>query len=133
MTLPSCSQFKLTDEIPDDWKLANIMPIYKKGQKDDPGNYRPVSLTSVLCKIMEEIIPSTITQHMQDNQGIKPSQYGFMKGRSCLTNLISFCGLMDERRAVDVIYLYVSEVFDTISHSIFLEKLAAYGLDEWIL
>ena len=67
-----------------------MTPIYKKGQKDDPGNYRPVSLTSVPRKLMEQLILSTITQHMQDNQMIRPSQHGFMKGRSCLTNLISF-------------------------------------------
>ncbi|KAK4824553.1 hypothetical protein QYF61_016157 [Mycteria americana] len=73
-----------------DWRLANVAPIYKKGQKEDPGNYRPVSLTSVLGKIMEQIILSAITRHVQDNQGIRPSQHGFMKGRSYLTNLISF-------------------------------------------
>jgi len=64
-------------------------PIYKKGQKDDPGNYRSVSLTSVPGKIMEQLILSVLTRHVKDNQGIRPSQHGFMKGRSCLTNLIS--------------------------------------------
>ncbi|GAB0182246.1 mitochondrial enolase superfamily member 1 [Grus japonensis] len=78
----------LTREVPVDWKLANVMPIYRKGQKEDPGNYRPVSLTSVLGKVMEQIILSVITQHVQVNQGIRPSQHGFVKGRSCLTNLI---------------------------------------------
>ncbi|GAB0175910.1 mitochondrial enolase superfamily member 1 [Grus japonensis] len=66
------------------------MPTHKKGQKEDPGNYRPVSLTSVLGKVMEQIILSAITWHLQDNQVIRPSQHGFMKDRSCLTNLISF-------------------------------------------
>ncbi|KFP53283.1 hypothetical protein N323_11690, partial [Cathartes aura] len=72
----------LTGEIPVDWKLANVMPIYKegrkedlgnyrkKGQKEDPGNYRPVSLTSMLGKVMEQIILSALTQHVQDNQVI---------------------------------------------------------------
>ena len=85
----------LTGEVPTDWKLANVTPIYKKGRKDDPGNYRPVSLTSVPGKLMEQLIQSTITQHMQDNQMIRPSQHGFMKGRSCLTNLISFYDRVD--------------------------------------
>ena len=67
-----------------------MTPIYKKGQKDDLGNYRPVSLMSVPGKPMEQLILSTIIQHMQDKQTIRPSQHGFMKGRSCLTNLISF-------------------------------------------
>ncbi|GAB0182881.1 mitochondrial enolase superfamily member 1 [Grus japonensis] len=76
----------ITCAVPVDWKLANIAPIYKKGQKEDPGNYRPVSLTSVPGKVTEQIILSAI----QDNQVIRPSQRGFMKGRFCLTNLISF-------------------------------------------
>ncbi|KFO92424.1 hypothetical protein N320_00828, partial [Buceros rhinoceros silvestris] len=60
----------LTGEAPVDWRLANVTPICKKGQKEDPGNYRPLSLTSVLGKVMEQIILSAITQHVQDNQVI---------------------------------------------------------------
>ena len=80
----------LTGEVPEDWRLANVTPIYKKGCREDPGNYRPVSLTSVPGKIMEQIVLREITQHVQDNWAIRPSQHGFIKGRSCLTNLISF-------------------------------------------
>jgi len=78
---------------------------------------------------MERFILSALTRSVKDNQGFRPSQHVFMKGRSCLTNLISFYDhvtcLVDEGKAVDVVYLEFSKVFDTVSHSILLERLAA--------
>ncbi|PKU43222.1 hypothetical protein llap_6460 [Limosa lapponica baueri] len=65
-------------------RLANVMPIYKKVQKGDPGNYRPASLTSMMGKVMEQIIFSAITWHIRDSQAIRPRQHGFMKGKSWL-------------------------------------------------
>ncbi|GAB0205013.1 mitochondrial enolase superfamily member 1 [Grus japonensis] len=128
----------LTREVPVDWSLAIMMPIYKKSQKEGPGNYSPGSLTLVLGKVMEQIILSAITWHIQGNQAIRPNQHGFMKHKSCLTNPISFYDkvtcLVDEGKAVDVVYLDFSKAFATgISHSILLEKLAAHGLDRHML
>ena len=80
-------------EVPTDWKLASVIPIYKKGVREDPGNYRPVSLTSVTSvpgKIMEKIILGTIERHVKNNAIIGHSRHGFPNGKSCLINLISF-------------------------------------------
>ena len=86
---------------------------------------------------MEQRSLSAITQCVQDNKVIRPSQHGFMKGRSCLPNQISFCDkvtlLADEGEAMDVVYLDFSKDLDTISRSILLEKLAARGLDGYTL
>ncbi|PKU39375.1 rna-directed dna polymerase from mobile element jockey- hypothetical protein [Limosa lapponica baueri] len=71
----------LTEEVLVDWKLTNVTPIYKKGRKEDPGNYRPVSLTLVPGQAMDQIILSAITWHVQDNQVIMLSQHGFMFGK----------------------------------------------------
>ena len=78
----------LTQEVTVGWRLPNVTPIYKKGRKKDPGNYRPVSLTLVLEKVMEQIVMSAITGYIQDNWESRPSQGGFMKGGSCLTDMI---------------------------------------------
>ena len=73
-----------------DWKLQNISPLFKKGSKDDPGNYRPISLTSVPGKMLESIIADDMMSHLEHNKLILDSQHGFRSGRSCLTNLVDF-------------------------------------------
>ncbi|KAJ7400289.1 RNA-directed DNA polymerase from mobile element jockey-like protein [Pitangus sulphuratus] len=76
-------------EVSADWKLVNV-PIFKKAKKECPKNYRSVSLTSVTSKVMENIILGSIEKHLENNTVIGHSQHGFMRLKSCLTNLISF-------------------------------------------
>ncbi|GAB0178098.1 mitochondrial enolase superfamily member 1 [Grus japonensis] len=124
-----------TGEVPEDWRKASVTPVFKKGKKDDPGNYRPVSLTSIPGKVMEQLFLGVISKHMEEQKVIRSGQHGFTKGKSCLTNLIAFYDGMtswvDEGRAVNVVYLDFSKAFDTDSHNILIGKLRKCGLDEW--
>jgi hypothetical protein len=126
--------------VPKDWRRANVVAVYKKGPRDCPGNYRPISLTSQVCKVMESILKDEIVKHLEKFKLINSSQHGFMKGKSCLTNLLEFLhsisSQVDNGEAVDVIYLDFQKAFDKVPHRRLVKKITAYGiggtLTNWI-
>ena len=124
-------------KIPNDWKLANVTPIQKKGDKSLPSNYRPISLTSVVCKLMESIIRDQLVTFLEENNLVKNSQHGFRNKRSCLTNLLDFYNevynVYDETKAVDVIYLDFQKAFDKVPHQRLLNKLKSHGIEGKLL
>ena len=119
-------------KIPDDWRLSNVTPVYKqKGSKSEPGNYRPVSLTSNVCKLMEKLVNRALCTHLESGV-LNNTQHGFRKGRSCQTNLIEFFDKVtqwtDAGDSVDVLFLDFRKAFDKVDHSRMMVKLAAAGV-----
>lgn len=126
--------------VPVEWREAGVVPLFKKGKKSEPENYRPVSLTSLICKIMESILKDSILGHLDKFSLINDSQHGFSKGRSCLTNLLVFMekvtNTLDEGNPVDVIYLDFAKAFDKVPYRRLFSKLRSHGIGgkvaEWI-
>ena len=123
--------------VPEDWRNANVTPIFKKGSRKKPENYRPVSLTSHICKTLERIICQDMVRHLESNNLIKESQHGFRKNKSCLTNLLEFSekvvNYLDEGSPVDIIYLDFSKAFDKVPHERLAVKLEAHGIGGEVL
>ena len=118
--------------VPDDWRQANVAPVFKKGHRTSVGNYRPISLTSIICKIMESIIRDGIVDHLHDNDVIRSTQHGFMSKRSCLTNLLEYLEdltkLIDEGNCLDIVYLDFAKAFDKVPHQRLIAKINAAGI-----
>jgi len=123
-----------TGQVPTDWKSANVAPIFKKGSRTDPGNYRPVSLTSVPSKVMESIIRDDTVSFLESSKKLNRYQHGFTRKRSCLTNLLEslevWTQALDEGYGVDVIFLDYRKAFDSVPHKRLREKLRTFGLNE---
>ena len=123
--------------LPSDWKMANITPIFKKGKKSDPLNYRPISLTSVPCKVMEKIIRDKIMNHLESKNLLSRHQHGFRSKCSCLTQLLEYLSeihdALDNGKPVDAVYLDCQKAFDKVPHKRLIAKLRAYGISGKIL
>ena len=126
--------------VPQDWKIANIVPVHKKGDKSSAPNYRPVSLTSISSKIFEHILASQIMHHLQSNNILSDSQHGFRRNRSCESQLIAFVHdlMLNHNNGIqsDIIYTDFAKAFDKVPHQRLLYKLKWYGIDnniyQWI-
>ena len=123
--------------VPFEWKEANSIPLFKKGSRNKSVNYRPVSLTSVICKLLETIIRDHMMDFLIKHKLINPSQHGFLKAKSCLTNLLCFLEeitkWVDDGSPVDVIYLDFQKAFDKVPHQRLISKLKSHGMGNSII
>ena len=125
-------------DIPEDWRTAIITAIFKKGAKSDPGNYRPVSLTCIICKILESIIYDAIIEHLIKNKLLSKNQYGFISKRSASLQLLAvlqlWCSILDESgNEIHDINMDFMKAFDTVPHRRLIKKLRSYGITGDIL
>jgi len=127
-------------KVPKEWKTANVVPVFKKGDKSNPGNYRPISLTCVCSKLLEHVIYSHIFQHLKKYDVLCEEQHGFQQNRSCETQLISTINEIAENmnagKQTDVILLDFAKAFDKVPHVRLCHKLSNLGINgpilEWI-
>jgi len=127
-----------TGVIPRDWKFANTVPIYKKGNKAEVSNYRPVSLTNVVCKVMESIIRDHVMKHFLKNDLFSNRQCGFLKGRSTVLQLLRIIdewtlNLDSGGGQIDCICMDFEKAFDKVPHRRLISKLHSYGINSKII
>ena len=127
----------LTGSLPKHWLCANVTPLFKKGDKLNPSNYRPVSITSIVCKVMESIIRDTMMNHLLVNGIITSDQHGFVPKKSCCTNLLETMDILtqaiEEGYSIDIIFLDFAKAFDTVAHTRLSLKLQSYGFIDKLL
>ena len=120
-----------SSKLPLQFRSANVTPLYKKGDKTIAANYRPVSLTSVPCKILEGIIRHKIEKYFYDNNLLAEQQHGFVEKKSCTTNLLETIDFItwsiENGIPVDVVLLDFAKAFDTVAHK------RAYGINGLVL
>ena len=123
-----------TNIIPSDWKSATITPLYKDGDKDDPANYRPISILPAISKILERLIHSQLYDHIDVNKLLSNAQFGFRKGHStssCILNLLdSIYKNIEGNKLTGVIFLDLKKAFDTVDHNILISKLRTFNINE---
>lgn len=123
--------------IPDDWRIARVVAVHKKGDRLQKENYRPISLTSSCCKILEHIIVHFIADFLERNNLLSDYQHGFRKALSTTTQLTTtiheIASTLDASGQVDLVFLDFSKAFDRVSHCKLLKKLQRFGLPSFII
>ena len=124
-------------ELPEEWKQANVSVIFKKGKKTLPQNYRPVSLTCIICKTMESIIRDSVISHMRKNKLLSTKQFGFLGGRSTTLQLLHVLNIwteiLDQGGCLDVVYCDFMKAFDKVPHKRLIYKTEKYGISGNVL
>ena len=129
-----------TGKFPRDWRIANVTAIFKKGEKYKASNYRPVSLTSLCCKVQEHIITSNVLKHLEEHQVLTDCQHGFRARRSCDTQPLTLARELvsgfDKKHQYDLVILDFSKAFDHVPHKRLLKKMDHYDIEgstyKWI-
>lgn len=123
-----------TGELPREWIEANITPIFRKGSRVRKSNYRPISLTSVVCKLIESIVRDHIMKFLNIQNLINSAQQGFVPIKACLTNLLetldTITDALNKGSCVDLIFFDFARAFDKVSHPKLIQKLEAYAIDK---
>ena len=123
--------------VPDDWRTANVAPVFKKGKRSLFENYRPISLTSQICKIFETVVRDAVVKHLESHNLIRESQHGFRRGHSRLSNLLGFLDKLtkslNDGRTSDIIYLDFAKAFDKVPHKRLISKIRRHGIDGQML
>ena len=117
---------------PQSWKIANVLPIFKSGDPGLPSNYRPISITSVLSKLLERIVHHQMYDYVMKYNLISPAQSGFIKSDSCTNRLMHFINsiycMLESKKQVAVIFLDIKKAFDKVWHKGLVHKLREIGI-----
>ncbi|CAH8492055.1 unnamed protein product [Dicrocoelium dendriticum] len=132
---PVCQIFRRSLEVgrlPTAWKMGTVKPIYKGGNRQNPASYRPICLTSILCKVMERILKRALRLHLDELEFLSHAQHGFRRARSCATNLLvareKWARSLDAGKRLDAVFVDFSKAFDKVPHERLLFKLRGIGV-----
>ena len=127
-----CNFSLRSGSIPRDWKQSNVTAVYKYGSRNDPSNYRPISVVPIIAKVLEKLVASQLNGYCEENQLLSPYQGAYRSGRSTEQILLfavdTIVNALDHRRIVCAAFLDLRKAFDSLDHVMLLERLSAMGV-----